>query len=83
MENALNLLGLNLTMKIQYLLKILLLIIKIEFDNVCFHYNPEYPILKNTSFSILPGHCWTIGSRTKSSLFWFYDDDHLYFMMKW
>lgn len=27
----------------------------IEFENVCFYYQPERPILKNVSFSILPG----------------------------
>jgi len=27
----------------------------IEFDNVCFHYQPERPILKNVSCRILPG----------------------------
>jgi len=32
----------------------------IEFDNVCFHYQPERPILKNVSFSILPGQTLAI-----------------------
>jgi ABC-type multidrug transport system fused ATPase/permease subunit len=27
----------------------------IEFDNLCFHYQPERPILKNASSSVLPG----------------------------
>jgi ATP-binding cassette subfamily B (MDR/TAP) protein 6 len=27
----------------------------IEFENVCFHYQPERPILKNVSFNVLPG----------------------------
>jgi ATP-binding cassette subfamily B (MDR/TAP) protein 6 len=32
----------------------------IEFDNVCFHYQPQRPILKNVSFSILPGQTLAI-----------------------
>jgi ABC-type multidrug transport system fused ATPase/permease subunit len=32
----------------------------IEFDNVCFHYQPERAILKNVSFSILPGQTLAI-----------------------
>ncbi|CAF1130323.1 unnamed protein product [Adineta ricciae] len=32
----------------------------IEFDNVCFHYQPERPILKNVSFSVLPGQTLAI-----------------------
>lgn len=32
----------------------------IEFDNVCFHYQPERPILKNISFNILPGQTLAI-----------------------
>ncbi len=32
----------------------------IEFDNVCFHYQVERPILKNVSFSILPGQTLAI-----------------------
>ncbi|CAF0743833.1 unnamed protein product [Didymodactylos carnosus] len=32
----------------------------IEFENVCFHYQPERPILKNVSFSILPGQTMAI-----------------------
>jgi ABC-type transport system involved in Fe-S cluster assembly fused permease/ATPase subunit len=32
----------------------------IEFDNVCFHYQQERPILKNVSFSILPGQTLAI-----------------------
>jgi ATP-binding cassette subfamily B (MDR/TAP) protein 6 len=32
----------------------------IEFDNICFHYQPERPILKNVSFSILPGQTLAI-----------------------
>ncbi|CAF4489906.1 unnamed protein product, partial [Rotaria sp. Silwood2] len=32
----------------------------IEFDDVCFHYQAERPILKNISFSILPGQTMAI-----------------------
>jgi len=32
----------------------------IEFDNVCFNYQPERPILKNLTFSILPGQTLAI-----------------------
>lgn len=32
----------------------------IEFENVSFHYEPERPILKNVSFSILPGQTLAI-----------------------
>jgi len=32
----------------------------IEFENVCFHYQPERPILKNVTFSILPGQTLAI-----------------------
>lgn len=33
---------------------------KIEFENVCFHYQPERPILKNISFTVLPGQTLAI-----------------------
>jgi ATP-binding cassette subfamily B (MDR/TAP) protein 6 len=32
----------------------------IEFDNVCFHYQPERAILKNVTFSVLPGQTLAI-----------------------
>lgn len=38
----------------------------IEFDNVCFNYQPERPILKNVSFSILPGQTLAIVGPTGS-----------------
>lgn len=38
----------------------------IEFDNVCFHYQPERPILKNVSFNILPGQTLAIVGPTGS-----------------
>ncbi|UJR30014.1 hypothetical protein I4U23_017559 [Adineta vaga] len=52
----------------------------IEFDNVCFHYQVERPILKNVSFSILPGQTLAIVGPSGSGkttivrlLFRFYD----------
>ncbi|CAF1526624.1 unnamed protein product, partial [Rotaria sordida] len=52
----------------------------IEFDDVCFHYQPERPILKNISFNILPGQTLAIvgpSGAGKSTivrlLFRFYD----------
>ena len=38
----------------------------IEFENVCFHYQSERPILKNVSFSILPGQTLAIVGPTGS-----------------
>ncbi len=40
----------------------------IEFNNVCFHYQPEKPILKNVSFVVPPGNTvalvsWNISSK--------------------
>ena len=46
---------LNLILKIHHLLQIFINNGMIEFDNVCFHYQPERPILKNVSCRILPG----------------------------
>ncbi|CAF4374453.1 unnamed protein product, partial [Rotaria sp. Silwood2] len=52
----------------------------IEFENVCFHYQSERPILKNISFSVLPGQTIAIvgpSGAGKSTivrlLFRFYD----------
>jgi ABC-type transport system involved in Fe-S cluster assembly fused permease/ATPase subunit len=44
------------------------LVISNGIDNVCFHYQPERPILKNVTFSILPGQTLSIvGSSVTGS----------------
>ncbi|XP_014772784.1 ATP-binding cassette sub-family B member 6 [Octopus bimaculoides] len=53
---------------------------KIEFKNVQFHYEPSRPILKNISFTVLPGQTFALVGQTGSGkstivrlLFRFYD----------
>lgn len=45
----------------------------IEFDNVCFHYQQERPILKNISFSVLPGQTIAIVGPSGAGIFYLLD----------